>query len=257
MIRGLVRRFVPAKRTPEWWAMLTRPRHLFRRRQSTAIPAGPAPSRQRRYRLWPWLVGGPLVLLLAVAFGTGVYLGRMVNHRLAAAIAAADRDDPYWRIDDLMAHREPVPDAENSALVVAEVLALLPENWPRARRPARDAETARHRGEAGLRWARRRRTTSGSTTRRPTRLRERAGDVRRGGPDRPDRRRISTGAGTSWCSGRPSSTRPCRRRRRPAPWRGCCRPTRRSGPTTATSTAPSTRAARSSASAGRSATSRS
>ena len=67
--------------------------------------------------------------------------GRAVDRRLADAIAAADRDDPNWRLDDLMAHREPVPDAENSALIVAEALALLPENWPYgpSRRPESQA----------------------------------------------------------------------------------------------------------------------
>jgi hypothetical protein len=90
---------------------------------------GAAPARQRR-RLWPWLAGVPLVLVLAVAFGSGYYLRRTVHHRLAAATAVADRDDPYWRLDDLMAHREAVPDAENSALVVAAALALLPRKWP-------------------------------------------------------------------------------------------------------------------------------
>ena len=68
--------------------------------------------------------------MLTTSFGTGAYLGRTVDRRLAAAISAADRDDPFWRLDDLMAHREQVPDAENSALVMAEVLSLMPENWP-------------------------------------------------------------------------------------------------------------------------------
>ena len=72
-------------------------------------------------------------MILAIAFGTGLYLWRIVNRRLADAIAAADRDDPYWRLDDLMAHRDPVPDEENSAIVVAEVLAMVPERL--ARRP--------------------------------------------------------------------------------------------------------------------------
>ncbi len=68
-------------------------------------------------------------------FGTGFYLGRAVDRRLANAIAAADLDDPSWRIDDLMAAREPVPDDENSALVVAWVLLLLPEEWRHSSSP--------------------------------------------------------------------------------------------------------------------------
>jgi hypothetical protein len=45
-------------------------------------------------------------------------------------MAAADRDNPYWRLDDLMARRVQVPDAENSALVLARVVELVPEEWP-------------------------------------------------------------------------------------------------------------------------------
>ena len=39
----------------------------------------------------------------------------MSKGRLAEAMSAADRDDRYWRLDDLMAHRDPVPESENSA----------------------------------------------------------------------------------------------------------------------------------------------
>ena len=62
----------------------------------------------------------PLLMILIAAYGVGTYVGQMVDRRLADAISAADRDDPNWRLDDLMDNREPVPDAENSAFVVAE-----------------------------------------------------------------------------------------------------------------------------------------
>ena len=75
------------------------------------------------------------MVLLAIAFSGGIYAQRTVSRRLEEAIAAADRDDPNWRVNDLIAHREPVPDAENSALVLAEALALLPESWPNAPTP--------------------------------------------------------------------------------------------------------------------------
>ena len=61
---------------------------------------------------------------------------RKAKNRLAEARAAADRDDPNWRIDDLMAHREQVPDAENSAKVVARLVSLLPGTWPPAPKPS-------------------------------------------------------------------------------------------------------------------------
>ena len=89
------------------------------------------PSRRR----WPWLLGVPVLFVLAVALLMWGYSRRMSKGRLADAIAAADRDDPNWRLDDLMAHREPVPDAENSALIVAKVLSLLPDYWPSGPKP--------------------------------------------------------------------------------------------------------------------------
>jgi len=70
-----------------------------------------------------------VLVVLAAALVTGAYIWWMAGRRLADAISAADRDDPFWRLDDLMAHRDPVPVAENSALVVAEALSLLPKDW--------------------------------------------------------------------------------------------------------------------------------
>ena len=87
-------------------------------------------SRRRRRRVWPWFVGVPLLLVLAAAVVVGAVAGRKVDRRLAAAVAEADRDDPNWRLDDLLANREPVPDAENSAPVMDQILALVPEGWP-------------------------------------------------------------------------------------------------------------------------------
>ncbi len=81
----------------------------------------------RRRRLLPWLIGAALLGVL------GLYvlsLSFMANERLAVAVAAADRDDPHWRLDDLLAHREKVPDAENSAIVLQKLDDLLPKDWP-------------------------------------------------------------------------------------------------------------------------------
>ncbi len=81
----------------------------------------------RRRRRAPWLVVGSLAGALCA-----LVVGRwfMADTGLADAMAAADRDNPYWRLDDLMAHRENVPDAENSARVLAKVVELVPEEWP-------------------------------------------------------------------------------------------------------------------------------
>jgi hypothetical protein len=98
----------------------------FTQESQITKPLEGASTPPRRRRLWPWLAAGFVLLVLAAAFVAGAYVGGLVDRRLAAATATADRDDPYWRLDDLMAHRDPVPDSENSAIVVAEALALLP-----------------------------------------------------------------------------------------------------------------------------------
>ena len=71
-------------------------------------------------------MGVPLLLVLAAAVVVGAVGEGQVDRRLAAAVAEADRDDPNWRLDDLLANREPVPDAENSAPVMDQILAWFP-----------------------------------------------------------------------------------------------------------------------------------
>ena len=84
----------------------------------------------KRHAVWPWVLGFPLLLAMVGMIATAGFLGSKGNQHLAEATAAADRDDPNWRIGDLLAHRETVPDAENSALILAELRSTLPENWP-------------------------------------------------------------------------------------------------------------------------------
>ena len=78
----------------------------------------------RRGRLWPWMV---VVILFILIIGSILILsmGTTANRRLAIAMSAADRDNPHWRLDDLLEHRELVPDTENSSLVLAQSIALL------------------------------------------------------------------------------------------------------------------------------------
>ncbi|QEH31854.1 hypothetical protein OJF2_03210 [Aquisphaera giovannonii] len=109
-------------------AFLSRPIRLLPWRRTDV-------TSRTRPRRWPWVAAATIAAILTIAFGVGVYAGRYVDRRLAQAISASDRDDPNWRLDDLMAAREPVPDEENSAIVVAEVVSMLPEGWPGARAP--------------------------------------------------------------------------------------------------------------------------
>ena len=70
-----------------------------------------------------------LLVLVLVTLAVVVFWPR-ADSQLAKAMAVADQDDPNWRLDDLMAHREWVADEENSAIVLARVIELLPRNWP-------------------------------------------------------------------------------------------------------------------------------
>jgi hypothetical protein len=103
---------------------------FWRRPPKVVVPANSGVKRSRGPAFWLGLAAIPLVLILLTALGVGVYLVRLVDRRLADAIAAADRDDPNWRLDALFAAREPVPDAENAAIPVAKVAQSLPLGWP-------------------------------------------------------------------------------------------------------------------------------
>ncbi len=89
-----------------------------------------APTRKPKRRGCPWLIAAPALVLLAVAAAIADDPKSPIETQLAKAIAAADRDNPNWRIDDILSHRQAIPDAENGAIVVAKVLKLLPKRWP-------------------------------------------------------------------------------------------------------------------------------
>ena len=54
----------------------------------------------------------------------------LADRRYLAAAAEADRLDPGWRLDDILAERERIPDHENSALRVRDIAGQLPGGWP-------------------------------------------------------------------------------------------------------------------------------
>jgi hypothetical protein len=82
-----------------------------------------------------------LLVLLPLAIGLGVGLYRYNDHvaqqALDAAIAELDATDPRWRLADIEADRKQLPDKDNAALVIKEVIAQLPKPWPS--RPPADA----------------------------------------------------------------------------------------------------------------------
>lgn len=104
------------------------PSGTFRRSERVSVAA--------RFFSWARVWGVRIVgVALILAFGTGFYWSWTVNRRLAKAMTAAERDNPSWNLDALLAARKSIPDAENSAFVVSKALSYLPEHWPLASRP--------------------------------------------------------------------------------------------------------------------------
>ena len=78
-----------------------------------------------------WGVGA-FVLILGIVVGTSLYLSGNNRVRLEEALSRLDRDDPNWRLEDLYKDVPPVPDAENSVVVLRQIAAQKPANWPAA-----------------------------------------------------------------------------------------------------------------------------
>src|SRR5438552_867094 len=91
----------------------------------------PSP-RLARSRFWKRvLLWSGLFLLLCLCLGLGVflYLRKAADERLEDVIATIDREDPGWRLEDIEASREVIPDDRNAALLVAAAGKLVPEEW--------------------------------------------------------------------------------------------------------------------------------
>jgi hypothetical protein len=81
----------------------------------------------RRYLIW----SAVLLQFVLVAVASWVLYNRHKVARAAAeAVAELDRTEPCWRLKDLEAARDAVPEEENSARVVVAARRLLPPNWP-------------------------------------------------------------------------------------------------------------------------------
>src|SRR5262245_36811661 len=98
-------------------------------RHETPAMTGPITPRRRLRR---WLLRLTLLPVLAAA-GLWAYVAWQhyrASVTLAEAVAEADRLDPGWRLDDLLARRAAVPDERNAALRVLAITARLPANYP-------------------------------------------------------------------------------------------------------------------------------
>lgn len=79
----------------------------------------------------PWLrrLGLCGIVLLLVGMAGLVVFWFTSENALDHAIAEADRLDPGWRWEELLAKRPTIPDEENAALQVLKVRRLLPPGW--------------------------------------------------------------------------------------------------------------------------------
>ncbi len=89
-----------------------------------SMPAAPPRPRRR----WRWLVLVLLVLLAALPFAWFFYQRWQAERLLGETIAALDRDDPDWRLADILAKR-PTIAGENAADVVLSVHAKIPAGF--------------------------------------------------------------------------------------------------------------------------------
>jgi hypothetical protein len=83
--------------------------------------------RRRRWWLWIGLIG--VVLIGSVGLFAYWYRVLRPQWELQAAMAEADRLDPGWRLEELEAKREEIPDEENGAIVAQTAARGIPNSW--------------------------------------------------------------------------------------------------------------------------------
>src|SRR5262245_37737628 len=71
-----------------------------------------------------------LLVVVGVLAGAHYYLRWSAEWDLRRALAEADQLDPGWRYRELEAKREPIADADNSALKVLAVRKSMASSWP-------------------------------------------------------------------------------------------------------------------------------
>ncbi len=83
------------------------------------------------------MLAGLMAALLISGYAYVRYAG---NRELALALAETDRLDPYWRLEDLEAHRRPMPAPGNNGFeqALAAGSAMPAQPWPRPTFPQFD-----------------------------------------------------------------------------------------------------------------------
>ncbi len=81
--------------------------------------------------LWAWLRAAGFGIQLTLALALVLYAVHFyrISIQFQAALDDMDKNHPGWRFKDIEAARAVVPDDENSALRVTEMVKLLPDQW--------------------------------------------------------------------------------------------------------------------------------
>src|SRR5262249_28229783 len=88
-----------------------------------------ASQRRWRKRRRSLLLGLLLLVFLGIA-GTYMTVIYRARSELEVAVAEAERDNGPWRLDEIEAKREAVPEVENSFFILTKTNQLLPWPWP-------------------------------------------------------------------------------------------------------------------------------
>jgi hypothetical protein len=87
-------------------------------------------SRPPWWRRWLKRLGKGLLIAVILIACRMVWRHYQVTNKLKEALAELDRAEPGWRLKEIEAVREQIPEEENSARVVVAATKLLPANWP-------------------------------------------------------------------------------------------------------------------------------
>jgi hypothetical protein len=88
------------------------------------------PQRKPRWRRIARIAGIIVLAIIGIPAGLHFYLRWTADRALQQAIAETDRLDPGWRLEDLEAKREIIPEAENAALKILAIKESMPSSWP-------------------------------------------------------------------------------------------------------------------------------
>ncbi len=93
-----------------------------------------------------------LALFVATTLALRAYSLARADTRCDAIVAEIQKSDPRWQWEDILADRLPVPETDNAALKVADVIKLLPgaEHWNPMRSPATGSRPSGDNSEGAL-----------------------------------------------------------------------------------------------------------